>query len=348
MPRKLEEMTDEEFVEYCYQRLLGRPGDPNGRGHWLKMLRGQELSRLDLLEIFIESDEARNRWESPFLRFAPPGHFLSPLPAIEDVENYEQIVSAARSRPDIAGIDLRVMEQIALLKEFAAYYKEQPFTEQPSKTCRYYFANDSYIYQDGLVLYCFLRHYRPRRVIEIGAGFSSAVMLDTNELFFGGAIDLTFIEPYPQRLRSLLRKSDEVRIVEHKVQEIPISEFSRLEKNDILFVDSSHVVKLGSDVSYILFEVLPALKPGVLIHFHDIFWPFEYPREWYAEGRAWNEIHVLRAFLSYNISFEILCFNSYMAMFHRDLLSQLMPLALKGTGGSLWIRKITIPQKPPC
>ena len=107
---------------------------------------------------------------------------------------------------------------------------------------------------------------------------------------------------------------------------------------DILFIDSSHVAKIGSDVVYLMTEVLPQLRPGVLVHFHDVFWPFEYPEEWVQEGRAWNETYMLKAFLQFNERFRILLFCSYLALHHRAVLEQHLPLALKNSGGSLWLR----------
>jgi hypothetical protein len=104
-------------------------------------------------------------------------------------------------------------------------------------------------------------------------------------------------------------------------------------------VDSSHVVKIGSDVAHIIFEILPRLKPGVIVHFHDVFYSFEYPKEWVKEGRAWNEDYFLRAFLQYNSVFQILYFNSFMGQFYQNELERKMPLCLRNTGGSLWMKK---------
>jgi len=100
------------------------------------------------------------------------------------------------------------------------------------------------------------------------------------------------------------------------------------------------VSKLNSDVNRIFFDLLPSIKKGVLIHFHDIFWPFEYPKEWIREGRAWNEAYLLRAFLEFNDSYEIVFFVSYMHTFHTELLQEQMPLCLKNSGANIWIRKI--------
>ncbi len=108
---------------------------------------------------------------------------------------------------------------------------------------------------------------------------------------------------------------------------------------DILFIDSTHVSKIGSDVNRLIFDILPALPRGVVVHFHDIFFPFEYPLEWLYEGRAWNEAYLLRAFLSYNKSFKILFWNSYLQAKQLDALNAAYPAMAVG-GSSIWIKKV--------
>ena len=145
---------------------------------------------------------------------------------------------------------------------------------------------------------------------------------------------------YPDVLFSLFRNDDleKCKVIQNKVQNVEIETFKKLKKNDILFVDSSHVSKTGSDVNFILFKVLPVLNSGVIIHFHDIFYPFEYPKDWVYGGRNWNECYILRAFLSYNSDFEILIFSDYLHKHHPELFERI-PMLKKNTGGSLWIRK---------
>jgi hypothetical protein len=186
-----------------------------------------------------------------------------------------------------------------------------------------------------------LRHLRPKRVIEVGSGFSSAVTLDTNDRFFGGSIACTFIEPYPDRLRSLLRGDDAARtkILELPLQDVPTDVFATLEANDVLFIDSTHVSKVNSDVNTAFFDILPKLRPGVHVHFHDIFYPFEYPREWVFEGRNWTEAYVLRAFLSFNTAFRVRWFTTFLTTFHRERFAAAMPGYLINPGGSIWLQR---------
>jgi hypothetical protein len=176
--------------------------------------------------------------------------------------------------------------------------------------------------------------------VEIGSGFSSALMLDLRESLFHD-LQLNFVEPYPVTLKRLMRPPDWDRceIIEKSVQEVPLELFQRLEAKDVLFVDSSHVLKIGSDLSTIFFLILPALRSGVLIHIHDMFWPFEYPKNMIAEGLNWNELYIVRSFLQYNDAFEILFFSSYLEIAHKSELDKNLKDYSEHTGNSLWLRK---------
>jgi predicted O-methyltransferase YrrM len=270
----------------------------------------------------------------------PPGHYASPIPALSEIREREtEIFARPRSVP---GIDAREQEQLALIAEFAQFYADQPFEVGPGDVgLRYHLDNKWFGFSDGIVLHCMLRWTRPRRIIEVGSGFSSAVILDTRELFLDGDVSCTFIEPYPDRLRRLLRDDDpgRVRIIEEPVQKVELDVFDELENGDVLFIDSSHVSKVGSDVNRLVFDVLPRLRPGVLVHFHDIGWPFEYPSAWIYAGRAWNEAYLVRALLTFSRGFEIVLSNHFLSLFHQSEVAAQMPLWGRAPGGSLWIRR---------
>lgn len=270
----------------------------------------------------------------------PPGHFYSPIPAKEEIEEYLER-RGAELPAELPGIDLRPEAQRELLAEYARYYPELPFAEQPRVGLRYYFENDFFSYADAIFLYSFLRHFQPRLVIEVGSGFSSALMLDTAERFLEPRPRFVFVEPYPDRLEQLLRPDDRqyVTIYRERLQRLDLALFDELEAGDLLFVDSSHVLKCGSDVHRLFFEILPQLPSGVVVHFHDVFYPFEYPAHWLREGRYWNEDYFLRAFLYGNSLWEIVFFNTYVAHFFREDLARLMPLCLRNPGGSLYLRR---------
>jgi predicted O-methyltransferase YrrM len=268
----------------------------------------------------------------------PIGHFYSPIVNRNAVEKY--LPTLLNSRP--LEIDLNTTKQVELLEQLQSHYKHLPFEVNKNGNTRYYYNNVHFCYADAILLFCFLNHLKPKKIIEVGSGFSSAIMLDTNELFLKNKTELHFIEPYPQRLFSLFKNEEnqqhEVKVA--KVQDINLSYFEQLEADDLLFIDSTHVSKTGSDVNYLLFEVIPRLKKGVIIHFHDIFYPFEYPQNWImSDGFGWNEDYILKAFLMYNSSFEILLFNSYIINNNLLWFENNMPLCLKNTGGSLYLRK---------
>jgi predicted O-methyltransferase YrrM len=271
----------------------------------------------------------------------PAGHYYSPIVSVDEIRERQHDIWAKHDHEGVAGVELQTEKQLELLQKFTPFYNEMPFLANKQEGLRFYFENSFYSYTDGTVLYSMMRHLKPKRVIEIGSGFSSAVMLDTNEKFFDNSIAMTFIEPYPERLYSLLNETDKQRmaIIEKGIQAVPLETFTALEAGDILFVDSTHVSKTGSDVNYIMFEILPVLKPGVMIHFHDVFYPFEYPKSWVFAGHNWNEDYLLKAFLMYNTTFEIRLFSEYIHRFHPQGFAK-MPLTALNFGGNLWIEKM--------
>ena len=270
----------------------------------------------------------------------PAGHYHSPIPCSDDVVRYfESREPIHRELPDI---ELNKESQFQRLQDYQRFYAELPFPEKQSQDFRYYYNQNWFCYADAIFLYSFLRQTRPKRIVEVGSGFSSAVILDTRERFLPQQTEVTFIEPYPDRLISLLKDHDKKshRIIKAKVQEVPFEILTSLGSGDLLFVDSSHVVKCGSDVLFIVFDVLPKLPSGVFVHFHDIFYPFEYSPETLAEGFYWNEIYFLRAFLAYNREWSIYFFNHYIGSVFEEFIKNTMPLCLKNPGGSLYIQRI--------
>jgi len=194
-----------------------------------------------------------------------------------------------------------------------------------------------------VVLFCMMLDLRPKRLVEVGGGHSSCAAMDTSDRFLEGSVDFTFIEPFPSTLLSLLDPDDRYRecIVATPVQQVPLETFARLEANDIFFVDSSHVTKMGSDVNDCFFRILPALRPGVVIHFHDVFYPFEYPPDSIGKVQlSWNEAYLLHAFLQYNDRYQVIYFNHLVNRRFAGALKERMPLCLRNCGGSIWLRKL--------
>ena len=295
-----------------------------------------------------EAELAQSRQECIVLRaelekyvtWVPPGHYASPIPALEEFAARRRELYAIRRT--LPGIKLNEAGQIALFEALLPFYAEVPFPAAHSPEFRYWFENPAFSYSDAILLFCLLRLLRPRRLIEVGCGYSSAAVLDANELFFDNTISLTFVEPDTRVLRSLLKPGDDVRceILEQPVQDVLLNRFRELAAGDFLLIDSSHIAKLGSDVNHLIFNVLPVLASGIYIHIHDIFYPFEYPLDRVYEGRAWNEAYLVRAFLQFNPQFEIRFFNTFFDWFHKPRYFTGMPLVQKNTGGGLWLKKL--------
>lgn len=273
----------------------------------------------------------------PFVTWAPPGHFYSPVPDLADVEPRLEALCAVDGDP--AGVDLRPAEQVALFRELAPLSREVPLARAPGSDGRYGTDNQNYEIGDASMLLAMLRRLRPRRYLEVGSGYTTALALDVNERFLAGSMQVTAIEPYPELLRQVTRPDDALEVVGTPVQTVAPERFAALEANDVLFIDSSHVLKTGSDVQFLYGRVLPALATGVYVHVHDIFWPFEYPPNWIREGRAWNEAYLLHAFLACNHEFEVVLWNHYLAMRHREVVAEELPALLENPGGSLWLRR---------
>jgi hypothetical protein len=182
-----------------------------------------------------------------------------------------------------------------------------------------------------------VRNFKPRLVIEVGSGFSSLVLGDA--VAKNGRAALICVEPFP---REFLRKGFPglQTLTEKNVQDIELEFFLQLQSGDILFIDSSHTVKIGGDVNYLFLEVLPRLNPGVIVHVHDIFLPFEYRRDWVLnEFRFWTEQYLLHAFLTFNSAFEVLLANYYLSEYHQEQLKAVFPDLPRWVGGSFWMRR---------
>lgn len=272
--------------------------------------------------------------------YAPPGHFYSPVTHAGERPMIARRLDERRTRLELPGIDLDTPGQFNLLRQLGNFYSDLPFTEEPDERNRYHYNQRPYSYADGIIYACMLRQFEPRRIIEVGSGYSSALALDIIERFLGSTTELTLIEPHPDRLETLLTPDDlRTRLMKTRVQDVAVDTFLKLEKSDILFIDSTHVSKPGSDVNFLVLEVLPLLKPGVLVHFHDIFYPFEYPANWILEGRSWNEAYLLHGFLKFNPAFRIRLFSTLLQQVYADWFMERMPLCVRNPGGNIWIQR---------
>ena len=227
-------------------------------------------------------------------------------------------------RSSLAGIELDLDAQLAWAQEHLA----APMREFTGP------AADTYGILDSTVLYGMIRALRPRRVMELGSGASTAVTAQA--LRANGAGELVVYDPYP---------GDGVENIAelHRIgaQDVPLETLASLQSGDVLFVDTTHTVKIGSDVNFIVLEVLPRLARGVVVHFHDIFLPYEYPRRWLEDyGLYWAEQYLLQAFLSMNAGYEVLLAVTALARDRADAFAAVLPeTAAHRAGAAFWLRR---------
>lgn len=261
-------------------------------------------------------------------------------PMINPQKHLSKSLSDDRNLP---GIDLNTEEQLDILRQF--HYKDEllNFPMDKKNDTGYYYNNKSYEAGDAEYLYNIIRYFKPKRLIEIGSGNST--LMARNAIFKNEMEDSNYkcqhicIEPFEQPWLEKLN----VELVRKKVENIDLSFFQKLDKNDILFIDSSHIIRPQGDVLYEYLELLPTLKSGVIIHIHDIFTPKDYRHDWiYKDHRLWNEQYLLEAFLTSNSNFKIIGALNYLIHNFRENIVEKCPVIEKQTGcepGAFWLMK---------
>lgn len=280
-------------------------------------------------------------WERHGFHVEPVG-FYSTLPDTRELEEGLFLRESA-----MAGLDInkaRQMEILQMSKPFVSEFEENLQSQSlKNPDCVFVFGNTSIESVDAEILHAMVRSFKPRHFVEIGSGFSTLVAAEAMTMNHAEGVQakLTAIEPYPPQFlrRPLVFPID---LIERKVQDVPLGLFQSLSSRDILFIDSSHVCKIGSDVHYEFFEILPNLASGVVVHVHDIFLPHEYPKQWVKDWhRYWNEQYLLQAFLAFNSEFEVLWSGSWMHLKSPDLLESVFKSYSRHTKwpASLWMRR---------
>lgn len=269
-----------------------------------------------------------------------PNHFYSPVPDVDEVSESLSLTSG------LPGLELRRNEQRAWVESVCTRYEKEysRFPEGPTgQATEFHFGNGAFERVDAEVLHCMIRSERPTRMIEIGSGHSTliaaaACRLNASE---GHPCEFVAVEPYPNPV--LLAGVDGLsKLVDAPLREVDTEYFAALGRGDILFIDSSHVLKTGSDVSQIYLEVLPTLAPGTIVHIHDIFLPDQYPRSWLEQEHVfWNEQYLLQAFLAFNQAFEILFAGGLLHREQPELLRKHFPGydPARHLPGSFWMRR---------
>jgi hypothetical protein len=264
-----------------------------------------------------------------------PVHFYQPIPDTRSLPD-----ALWNTASELVGIDMNDSFQLELLQKHFEKFRDEyeQFSAGPTGESGHFYAKKGpFRGIDAIVAHCMVRHYQPRLIIEIGGGVSSLVLGEATMKNSNGS--LICIEPFPQEF--LKRGFPGLNsLIEKRVQDVDVAFFSQLRSGDILFIDSSHTVKIGGDVNYLFLEVLPRLNPGVIVHVHDIFFPFDYRRDWVMdEFRFWTEQYLLQAFLSFNSQFEVLMANRYLTYNNRKIVRAAFPSLPALGGGSFWMRR---------
>jgi len=244
-------------------------------------------------------------------------HFYSPTPDLDSIP-----ASYWNEKSALVGVKIDVSGQLEMLRRISAFrteYSTLPLTNSFGRV-------------DVEVLFSMVRMFNPSKVIEIGSGHSTTIIRKAKR----PDCELVCIEPYARI------PGDGFGLIRQPVQSVPLDLFADLGENDVLFIDSSHVLKEASDVLYEFGEILPRLRKGVLVHVHDVLLPYHYPKVWVADDlRFWNEQYLLQAFLAFNSAFDILWAGSWMATYHPDeLRAAISSFTPETRPGSFWMRKI--------
>lgn len=302
-----------------------------------------------ILSFIIPSKIARDKQN--FRLWERKGYHITPVHYYEPIPNTATLKDELwKKESELVGVNINEKSQINLLSLFSFEFKEEYDSFPRNKTSirhQYYLNNASFVNVDAEILYCMTRHFKPKRIFEIGSGYSTFLtaqaVLKNKEEDANYECEFVAIEPYPNETlkEGFLGLS---KLLVKRIQDIPVSEFEKLKENDILFIDSSHVLSIGSDIQYEYLEILPRLDKGVLIHIHDIFMPAEYPKEFVLKNHwFWTEQYLLQAFLTYNDCFEVLWAGSYMHLKHPDKLKTTFSSYDRDERwvgpGSFWMRK---------
>lgn len=266
-------------------------------------------------------------------------HYYSPIPEINKLskELWENI-------PQTPEIEFNAKAQLALLKDFQKKYHseyDQIPLDKTAEPFQYYLRNGLLEGLDGYILYCMIRQLKPKRIIEIGSGYSSLLTAQAC-LKNGGNTEFIAIEPNP---KDFIKKGFPglSKFIHKKVQHVDLKIFDKLKQGDILFIDSSHVLKTDGDVKFEYAKILPRLKKGVIIQIHDIFLPAEYPKRFIFKGLHYNEQYLLQALLANSDAFEIIWAGHYMYLNHIEAIQKAFPLYEEkikwDEPSSVWIRK---------
>lgn len=276
-------------------------------------------------------------------KFVDDGDALSPIISPNDVALANVARNVQSKHRQLPGLEMNPETQLEQLAKLADQWKAKNPQWPAEKTDErfFHYNNNSYSYFDAMTLFAMLAEHRPKRVLAFVDQFQFACFLDIIDVLELTETEFIFVEPDPERLRKYtnLPSDSKHRIICNNLQALKLAYFTALQADDMLFVDTTHVGKAGSDVCRFFNDVLPNLAVGVHVHIHDVFWPFEYPEGWLAEGRSWNECYMLRSWLQFNEAFEVTLFLNYLWTFHQTECLDFSPDSKLNPGGAIWIQR---------
>lgn len=265
--------------------------------------------------------------------------YYSPIPDLD------ALPSTTWTEPSpTPGVDLRIDAALTMLAGPLRAYVEEfaPPAEAPGSARGYHYANPMYGSLDGEVLYAMVRHHRPARVLEIGAGFSTLCIveaLERNEAQ-GSPSHHVVVDPNPAAVLDRVRDRIELRAV--AAESLDAAAVSELRADDLFFIDTTHTLRPANDVLRLLLELLPTVADGVIVHIHDFFRPFEYPRALPEQfGVYWQEHYLVQALLAHSTRWRVLCANHALARLHPDTVAALVPsFSPQSAPSALWIEAV--------
>lgn len=276
-----------------------------------------------------------------------PLHFYQPVfdPAAIDETVWER-------RHPMPGVAFEPERQLRYLGRLARFAGECDWPARVASEGAYYYENGAFGYSSACLLHSMIRLNCPHKVVEVGAGMSTLVIagaLEANRAHGTGSAELVSVDPYPSAVLAGLSDTD-FRLITAPVEKVPLREFVSLRANDFIFIDSSHVIRTGGDVNFLYLDVLPHLAPGVIVHVHDIQFPYDYPRV-YADPASgarnfWTEQYLLQAFLAMNPCYEVLVGGHFLQRDHGDAFVQCFPQLrseLHRLTSSFYMRRVASP-----
>lgn len=276
------------------------------------------------------------RSKSYFHLWEAKGYHVTPVQYYEPVpDTFKFETDIFKRESAIAGVEMNEERQLSLCKKFCTNYKDEyckfSYDLTVNKEDDFYFGNGAFECVDAEVLYCMVRFFKPKNIIEIGSGFSTRVtaMAIRQNIKDNSEYNCNFlcIEPYPKKWISKI--SEVTNLIKAEVESLPLDMFKVLDENDIIFIDSSHIIKVYNDVCFEYLELIPSLNKGVIVHVHDIVLPQIYSDYWYDSIFFWNEQYLLQAFLAFNKSFQILWAANFMHLKYSHELAKAFPSYLK-------------------